>query len=665
MTKAVPGRTLPCRLCGAATVPRFEGMILGRIPNTWWHCPACECLQTAPPHWLEEAYRPENRAVDTGIVQRNIRLSLTLPVLLSPFGVTTGHRWLDQGGGDGLLCRLMRDRGFDAWRHDPFCPNHFAIGFDKADARPGPWPIVTLFEVLEHLPNPAEDLAELEALDADVIIATTTPYTRQASGWPYLTPEIGQHVFFWSIKGLDILAQRLGMRLVTVDEIHVLIRPEPKYLSYDGMAVLETGQALRNPGKVLELGLNAFASHLPNGFNQAMVDSAKCIADLDAHRGTTRPIPVPLTRRPAIQVADQRPRVLVDGIFFQHMVTGIGRYWESVLREWGKTEFGGGVTLLDRMGTGPRIPGVGHRIIGPHAFGDWQGEAARLQDICDEEKADVFFSTYYTGPSRTPSAMVVYDMIPERLGHDLEQPMWRDKALAIGRAARHVCISRATRSDLVALHGLDPMGIPIAYPGVDHGVFHSPDPEEAERVARGLYLPDRYVLMVGSPHGYKNGGVLFEALRDDPELSKIPVIVACKQGRLQDEDRANARGLTVLAHHFTDPELRVVYARATALVVPSLLEGFSMPLAEGAACGCPVLCSDIPLFREVLGEAAIFFDPRRPDSLRGALRQGLDGSGADVRRTLGIQQATLYTWSDCAEVLEGVARDLFIQKGRV
>ncbi|WP_413207437.1 methyltransferase domain-containing protein [Rhodospirillum sp. A1_3_36] len=653
------GRTLPCRLCGAATYPRFEGAILGRIPNIWWHCPSCECLQTDPPHWLEEAYWPENRAVDTGIAQRNVYLSLILPVLLSVYGVTRDHRWLDHGGGDGLLCRLMRDRGFDVWRYDPLCSNHFAIGFDKGDAQPGPWPLVSLFEVLEHLPNPAEDLRELAALDADVIIATSAPYRGQEADWPYLSPEIGQHVFFWSAKGLDILAQRLGMRLVTVAETHVLIRPEPKYLSYGPGADRETMRILFDWETALELGLQAFGSHMSNPYRYAISDSETCIRDLDARRGTTSQQPrgvvaQPLPRR----LPDQRPRVLVDGIFFQHMNTGIGRYWESVLREWGQVAFGAGVTLLDRCGTAPRIPGIRHRIIGPHKWGDWDHESQRLQEICDEEQADVFFSTYYTGPSRTPTGMVVYDMIPERLKHDLTEPEWRDKRMAIETAASHLCISESTRADLVDLTGLDPDKIPIAYPGVDPTLFFPPDPVESKRIAKELYLPERYFLMVGSPSDYKNGVLLFDALRKDPELAKIPVIIATKNGRLDQEDRENAQGLTALAHNFTDSELNIVYARASALVVPSLLEGFSMPLVEGAASGCPVLCSHIPLFREVLGEAAIFFDPFSPDDLLRALRIVLDGKGVEARRLLGYERAARYRWSSCADVLEQVARTL-------
>jgi hypothetical protein len=432
----------------------------------------------------------------------------------------------------------MRDRGFDVWRHDPFCSNHFAIGFDKADALPGPWPIVSLFEVLEHLPNPAEGLTELMALDADVIIASTTPYTRQEADWPYLSADIGQHVFFWSVKGLEMLAQRLGMRLVTVAETHVLIRPKPKYLSYGFMANGEAMRILCDRRQALELGLNAFATHLSNRNRYAVVDSVKCERDLDARRGTISQPPRAVAARPVLRLPDRRPRVLVDGVFFQHFLTGIGRYWESVLREWGKTDFGAGVTFLDRCGTAPRIPGIRHRIIAPHDPDDWESESARLQEICDEEQADVFFSTYYTGPTRTPTGMVVYDMIPERLGDDLEMPMWRNKKRAIETATSHMCISESTRADLVDLAGLDPSEIPIAYPGVDDSLFFPPDPAEANRIAKGLYLPDRYVLMVGPPGGYyKNGKLLFDALRRDPELAKIPVIVATTLQRLDGRSR--------------------------------------------------------------------------------------------------------------------------------
>ena len=86
----------------------------------------------------------------------------------------------------------------------------------------------------------------------------------------------------------------------------------------------------------------------------------------------------------------------------------------------------------------------------------WRGDSTaedslRLQRICDAEGAALFVSTYYTTPIATPTLMLVYDMIPERLGLDMADPVWDEKRLAIEHASAYACISENTRRDLLEL----------------------------------------------------------------------------------------------------------------------------------------------------------------------------------------------------------------------
>jgi len=114
-------------------------------------------------------------------------------------------------------------------------------------------------------------------------------------------------------------------------------------------------------------------------------------------------------------------KVIVDGIDFQLARTGIARVWESVLQEWSRTDFARQITVLDR-GRTPRHAGFRYRQIPPFRFADPGAVAEEpriLQEVCAEDGADVFVSTYYTFPARTPSVFLCYDMIPERLGFDL------------------------------------------------------------------------------------------------------------------------------------------------------------------------------------------------------------------------------------------------------
>ena len=115
--------------------------------------------------------------------------------------------------------------------------------------------------------------------------------------------------------------------------------------------------------------------------------------------------------------SEREDAIVVDGVFFQYQLnSGIARVWRSFLREWLKTGSARRIVFLDRGGAGPRLTGLTTRSIPV-----WDGERSaadslRLQQVCDEEGAALFVSTYYTSPVATPSLMLVYDMIPERLG---------------------------------------------------------------------------------------------------------------------------------------------------------------------------------------------------------------------------------------------------------
>ena len=144
--------------------------------------------------------------------------------------------------------------------------------------------------------------------------------------------------------------------------------------------------------------------------------------------------------------------IVVDGVFFQHVQnSGIARVWRSYLREWLRTGFANRLVFLDRGGAGPRLSGLPTRSI-PRWRDDFTAEdSLRLQRICDEEGAALFVSTYYTTPIATPTLMLVYDLIPERLGLDMSDPVWEEKRRAIEHASAYVCISENTRRDLLEL----------------------------------------------------------------------------------------------------------------------------------------------------------------------------------------------------------------------
>ena len=200
-----------CRLCDKSLFPQFNLTILGKHNVQYLECVNCGALQTEPPYWLGEAYENKNLSIlDTGAVQRNIDNLAACFVISKLFQL---KNVIDVGGGDGLLCRLLRDYGINCYIKDKYATPTYAQGFTEQN-----FDIVDLvigFEVLEHLPNPKCDLEEFFGYNPEALLLTTAIYKNQNKDWWYFSPESGQHVFFYSKKALKSIAEKYKYSLLT------------------------------------------------------------------------------------------------------------------------------------------------------------------------------------------------------------------------------------------------------------------------------------------------------------------------------------------------------------------------------------------------------------------------------------------------------------------
>src|SRR5207248_2700227 len=124
-----------------------------------------------------------------------------------------------------------------------------------------------------------------------------------------------------------------------------------------------------------------------------------------------------------------RLKVLVDGVFFQFARSEITRLWASALPRL-VDRHPIDVILLDR-GNAPDLPGIERIPFPSYGFRYSAQDSMLLEKMCELRATDIFVSTYYTTPLRTPSLSVVYDMIAERLDCDLNERARREKELAI------------------------------------------------------------------------------------------------------------------------------------------------------------------------------------------------------------------------------------------
>ncbi len=227
--------TMNCHLCGTETAQHFDTQVLGGHAARYAYCADCDHIFADSPDWLDEAYTETTDAADTDTATRNVLTALRLAALCH---VGLGERgegvYVDVAGGYGLLTRLMRDLGFNYFWSDRYTQNLFARGFEYQPGL-GACRAVSAIEVLEHTVNPIEFIRQaLAQHQSDTFIFTTETFPDgcppRPGQWGYYALESGQHIAFFSPRGLTRLAERLGMHHFPLGRIHLFSKkPLPRW----------------------------------------------------------------------------------------------------------------------------------------------------------------------------------------------------------------------------------------------------------------------------------------------------------------------------------------------------------------------------------------------------------------------------------------------------
>ncbi|WP_299285178.1 class I SAM-dependent methyltransferase [uncultured Mucilaginibacter sp.] len=168
------------------------------------------------PHWLDEAYSSAITKQDIGLVHRNLSFAPIVSCLIS-FIFNKKGRFIDFGGGYGLLTRIMRDKGYEYYRYDTYCENLFAKDFDKVSPASPDYELLTAFELFEHLVNPVEELKEMLKWSTNIFFSTEIqkPDLKSPEDWWYIMPETGQHIAFYTVKSLRLLGEKFNLNFYT------------------------------------------------------------------------------------------------------------------------------------------------------------------------------------------------------------------------------------------------------------------------------------------------------------------------------------------------------------------------------------------------------------------------------------------------------------------
>jgi glycosyltransferase involved in cell wall biosynthesis len=280
-----------------------------------------------------------------------------------------------------------------------------------------------------------------------------------------------------------------------------------------------------------------------------------------------------------------------------------------------------------------------------------------------QSRADVMFiptaATLPLGP--VPAVCTIHDVTP------ITMPSHSSKVSALQRFLIKGCArfsrtiitsSECSKKDIVALLRVPEEKVVVIHDGCDQAFFNADPPDSAAlaalRARLGITKP--YLIHHGTIQPRKNLKRLIEAfhrlLANDVSL-EFDLLLAGQQGWASDETVAAAksvgRGKVILTGMLADSDLALLIKGATLAVVPSLYEGFSLPMVEAMACGVPTVASCTSCLPEISDNVLTYFDPLSVSDMASCMLAVLRSNEMKQRlRQKGIDRARQFTWERCA-----------------
>ena len=254
---------------------------------------------------------------------------------------------------------------------------------------------------------------------------------------------------------------------------------------------------------------------------------------------------------------------------------------------------------------------------------------------------------------RHPSIVTVYDIIPLKgvvPKSEGSKRRMKDRLIWLADVDAVQAISETVKRDLIDLAGIDEGKIHVAHLGVDLNTYRPRDRAEARKE---LGLPEDALLFlnVGSENKNKNIRRLLQAF--ETVLTKFPDALLVRVGRREPEITSSIEEMGLAGSVIRTGEVaqtpHLYYNAADVYVCADIEMGFGMPNLEAMASGCPVATSRNGAAPEVVGDAAVTFDPLSTDEMAAALLRLAEDE--KLRRELaeaGLRRAKQFSWAECA-----------------
>ncbi len=352
----------------------------------------------------------------------------------------------------------------------------------------------------------------------------------------------------------------------------------------------------------------------------------------------------------------------IDGRYIQDHFPGIGRYTYNLIAALARVAPGEKFVVLHN----PALKNTRYDLsalesypnikLEPVDIPTFSGrEQFGLASVIRRSRAAILHSPYFVKPYFLPirSIVTIFDLIPIHYPAELSNSAlhlifrlatW----LAARTSARVIVPSVAAEEDLVAHLHVPHRKISVVVLGVESRFI--PQLEAAVMMVREKYsLSEKYILYVGSNKPHKNLEALVQAW-DRAGVDAELVIAGAWDKRYGASGRGNAgTRRPIFLHNIEDVDLPALYSGATTFVMPSLYEGFGLPLLEAMACGAPVISSNVSSMPEVAGDAALYFEPHDTHGLAELIARVVSDRGLqEEMRDKSLARAKEFSWERTA-----------------
>ena len=264
---------------------------------------------------------------------------------------------------------------------------------------------------------------------------------------------------------------------------------------------------------------------------------------------------------------------------------------------------------------------------------------------------DIVHFTYYKIRNKknknSKYILTVYDMIHEQYpDYFFKDNTTKEKKNACEYADHIICISENTKKRLIEKFHLSEKKISVIYLGADH-LDNTPDIE--------MVINKNYILYVGDRYGYKNFDNFIKSYSINEKINKSfdVVIFGGEKNKKRTIIEIQKLGIDLKKIHFLNGDemiLKNLYQNAALFVYPSLEEGFGIPPLEAMSQYCPVVASNIVVFKEIFDDACLYFDPNNINDISLKIEHILKNKDNTTKLVnLGIQRKNFFTWKKCTD----------------